>query len=217
MAGNALRGDVDTKLLWTFAFCLPAFDVALICFPFLAVNLLANFFLHHSAAGHYYAPVIAILFFAVVVGIGRLKQRPIAQNALAGGFFAVCLGAFCLVDGTLVTPRGGESDLFASRPLNEAQIELLRELESALESEDSLAVSRNLAFRFAHRKNLNYPIYDPDRLADGTYDYILFDSSIPILIPPDRGDRLQAIFKNDYRLIREIDGLYLFASRNRVR
>lgn len=213
MASHAHAGDVDTRLLWTAVFGLGAPGLLLVMLPTLSIHLSANFFLHHTVVSHYFAPVVPILFSAIAIGLGRLGNRRRMARCIVGGLAAFSFLATFVVGDVMWQRRGAGSDLMTAVPLDAEQKAFLQQLRGLLPPQASLVASRNLAFFFAHREKLYFPIYDAGVLEGGACDFALIDSRMPLLIRPEDAEGFQRILDRDYRLVRNAGGILLFSSR----
>jgi hypothetical protein len=200
----------------SFPLALPGLDVLAVGVPWLLVQFTARFFLHHSIYGHYHAQLIALLFAATAIGAGRIGRRSRkAAAALLAALLAFSIAATWKLGALSGNPRGTDSPLYASRPLDAKQRALVADVAATIGPDASLAVSSNLAFRFARHRNARFPLYDPDAIGSATY--ILVDTRLPLPMSKADAERFQGRLAQGYRIVSEAGGIVLYASAKPAR
>ena len=74
-------------------------------------------------------------------------------------------------------------------------------------------MSRNLAVFFAHRRELVFPLVDPDRLDGPAVDCVLVDARVPLSTGEETGRRLVAVLDTQYERVTSVEGIAVYRAR----
>ena len=195
---------------WFAALLTP---LALAALPAVGINLLSSFRPQTLLLGPYDAGIVAVLFYAGLLGLARLRTR--WPDRRCKGFAAAALAVSLLFLFTSL-PFGrlvGLNREFTNPPLSQERIRAAHRIESLIPTDASLAADLHLAPRVAARRVIEAPVRDLRELAAGRYDFVWVDLE---LLDREQRERLRRAVAEHYRTAVREAGFLLLERRTPV-